>query len=420
MNRKLVIITIVLFSVALGVYLIDPLGNIRRNPARFDEFPVGDVYGSIKTSDLRYILAELDKDSILPYGKAQLKLLPNLINSLEDNGFDVSVVYLVGDLPQQTIHFMIPYSNQVKAYQYLEESAYLFDFGVDSIAGNIVYDFEGMQILRGKHWVRLSYTDTLLFAGVSHIENRRAKLNTDVLERPNTFYTSGKFTDSLGIAGLTLELDAKKLRMNGTIELTDDKLPAPMKTSMSIPTLGETESHFRIQMHQLRNQHASPIDMLFRKFSDYGLKEKELREVLNGQFSYEKGPDMEVIDTIVTIQFDEDFNPLEERRVRRKMQPTFLIFIGSAQPKKLESALRKNNFLRPSGNIVRLPDGRLARYTVLENGLLYSSLQIPEANIEIKSVEQGARFPAYGTRNWVLKWTTEKLEVSFVLELSRD
>lgn len=418
MNRKLVIISIFLFSVAVGFYFLDPFGTIRKKINRFDEFPMGDIYGSIRIADLRFILTSLENDSIVPYGKVQLKLIPSLLESLDENGFDVETLYLVGDFPAQTIHFLLPYSNRSKAAAFLEESAYLFDFKVDSSGPVITYDFEGLLIEKGEHWVKLSYTDTVLFKDVRSIKNRKDRLNIDVLNTPNTFFTSGAFSDSLGVTSFRFEVDAQYQRIIGNIEFHKDQPFVISSNSSAVPALGLTKEHFRIQLNQLDPSQPSILAPLFKKIREFGLNPKELSEAFTGEIIYERGEDVEIIDTIITTRFDEDFNPIEERRIRKKMQPTFLLFLGSNDPEALQKALRRNNFLRPSGNVVRMPDGKLARYTKLENGLMYSTIQLPDGAIEIKPIDAGLQMKAYKNKHWTIKWNSDKNTVHFVLELS--
>lgn len=378
MTRKLTLVFIVGMTALILFFIYTNVTEKESNQLDLSSFPEGDFYGSVETNEVIRIIRAIHDDSLVDSFPFSLTMVEGFLNTLKESGLDPSTVYVVVNSIKSSISLLLPVKDTNKTKEYLNEYAYLFDFQSDTIADKVVYSYDKLTFSSDKNWLKINYIDSLFFEdfGVP-IPNSVHPIDPMVFNEKNRFHYSSSITDSLGLEGLELTQTSTEKGFQWLIQSkAKGVFPFEFSTApFASHTFGNTSRRIAISAQPIKEGQFHPFQKkLSQLFRDYGLNEQNVFSHWNGEFTLEFGPEIEHIDTIITTTFDEDFNPVEEYRIRRKMRPSYLLFLGSNQPEKLIKALNKNNFFQTRNNITRLPTGGLTNTISSENGLLLTTM----------------------------------------------
>jgi hypothetical protein len=384
MTRKLTIISIVLFAIAIGVIVVNPFNVIRKPITFWDAFPMGDIYGAIETKDLRYFLHQLESDSTFTLASYNPILIGSLLETLTEHGIETKTLYLSADLIKGTFHFLLPVSNLNKAQTYIQEAAYLFDFESDTIEGQPVYSYYGMRISLDKHWLQFIYTNTTIFQVEGNPNVQISPVNPELLNQKNTLNLRGDRFNEFGITSATLNFQPKESSATLAVLFSEPIFNSNPPTEMKQLTAVSEHLHLFISPEWIKRI-TTQLQQPFQRLKDLGLNEEEILATWSGDLLFQRGMEFELVDTIIITTFDEEFNPVESEKIRRKWHSSYLLFIGSEQPDELLKAMKRNNFIRPSKNIARMPNGDVVKFEKKESGLLFYTLQLPDSLIQYEA-----------------------------------
>jgi hypothetical protein len=382
-------------------------------------FPKGDFYGSMETKEIIRIIRAIQDDSLVESFPFSLSMIEGFLNTLQESGIDPSTVYLVANSMQSSVHLFLTINDAKKANEYLNEYAFLFDFKTDSINNTVRYSYDQLQFSTDDNWLTIKYTDTQFFEAFQvPVPLSIHPIDPSVFENKNSFHYSSSFTDSLGIQKFVLTQANKANDFQWLIQVEAIGL-FPFEFS-SAPfnshTFGSYSNRISVSV-QLTDDVSHPIrKKLSKLFTDYNLNERNILANWSGDLTYETGPDVELIDTIITTTFDENFNPVEEYRIRRKMKPSFLLFLGSETPKDLIKGLNKNNFFQTRNALTRLPNGGLTNTIIDETGLLFTTLNA-QATQPMQSFENKIQFTWNELRIQLTLEKSSSKELEFLLKV---
>lgn len=378
MTKKLALFFIVGIS---ALILVLAYNNSTRKTAEtqsFEAFPDGDFYGSMETKEVVRIIQAIQDDSLVEAFPFSLTMMEGFLNTLQESGIDPSTAYLVINTIEGAVHLFLTINDPKKATDYLEEYAYLFDFESDTASGILHYSYDKLTFSADNSWLKIKYTDPLFFADLeAPVPKSVHPIDAAIFEKRNQFHYSSSITDSLGIEKLVLTQAVSEKGFQWLIQL-DAKGVFPYKFSAErFPsyTFGDSSRRISVSVEPINAGFSHPLrKKLSRLFMDYGLNEQNILNHWGGGLTFELGPEIEHVDTIITTTFDEEFIPIQEYRVRRKMKPSYLVFLRSEEPEQLLKALNKNNFFQTNNRITRLPSGNLTSTDFSENGILFTSL----------------------------------------------
>jgi hypothetical protein len=420
MIRKLTLVFIIGISAAIFIFIYFNRfeKNVELND--FSTFPEGDFYGSIETSEIIRIMRAVQDDSLIASFPFSLNMVDGFLNTLNESGLDASTVYVVSNSSKSAIHLILKVNNIEKANKYLEEYAYLFDFQADTINSSTYYTYDKLTLHSDSDWLHIQYIDSMLFQELEvPLTTAVHPIDPLIFEKRNQFHYSSSITDSLGINKIVLSQVAQENGFQWLIEL-DAKGEFPfefLNSSFQSHTFGKPSQRISVSIKETANGFSHPLRKKISKiFDEYGLNEKQIFNHWTGELTLEMGADIEQIDTIVTTTFDENFTPIEEYRVRRKMRPSYMLFLGSKEPEDLTKALNKNSFFRTRNGVTRLPNGRLTTTVYSENGVLYTTFNSPEHQ-PIQSLQNEINFDQNGLGIRLKLKSSSPTEISFLLRL---
>jgi D-ribose pyranose/furanose isomerase RbsD len=395
MTRKLTLVFVVGMT-ALILFLI--YSNITEKESEkldISSFPEGDFYGSIETTEVIRIIRAIHDDSLVDSFPFSLTVLDGFLNTLKESGLDPSTVYVVINSIKSSITLLLPVHDSKSAKEHLNEYAYLFDFQSDTINNALVFSYDKLTFSIDEKWLQLNYTDSLFFQDFEiPVPTSVHRLDPSVFEETNQFQYSSSITDSLGVEKLLLTQAESEKGFQWLVQIkAKDVFPFEFSTDpFQSHTFGSSKQRISFSTKPIDKGVAHPFrKKLTRLFKDYGLNEQNIFAHWNGGLTLEMGPLIEHVDTIITTSFDEEFNPLEEHRVRKKMRPSYLLFLGSEKPEGLVKALNKNNFFQTRNGITRLPNGGLTNTSLFENGVLFTTMNA-QTTTPIKSTENIINF----------------------------
>lgn len=414
MTKKLSLFFLVGISVLIlfFIYTNSTRGSAHKFPV--SAFPKGDFYGSMETNEIIRIIRAIQDDSLVESFPFSLSMIEGFLNTLQESGINPSTVYLVANSMESSVYLFLSINNTKKAREYLNEYAYLFDFESDTVNNLIQYSYDKLTFSTDDTWLKIKYTDRRFFEDFQvPIPTAIPPIDPTVFEKRNQFHYSSSFTDSLGIEKLILTQVESGSEFQWLVLLHAKGIfPFEINSApFSSHTFGNSSQRLCVSA-RFADKAPHPIrTKMSQLFTDYNLNEQHVLTHWNGDLTYETGPEIEIIDTIITTTFDEDFNPIEGYRIRRKMKSSYLLFLGSNQPKELVKALNKNNFFQTRGSITRFPNGTLSSSDFTENGILFTSLNAQNTSA-VQSTENIFYF------NWNELVIRLKLEKSSTKELS--
>lgn len=413
--RKLALVFIVGISTVILFYIYTSVVEKEAQTLELSSFPEGDFYGSIETNEVIRIIRAIHDDSLVDSFPFSLTMVDGFLNTLKESGLDPSTVYVVVNSMKSSIYLLLTINDAKKAKDYLNEYAYLFDFQSDTLNNTVTYSYDKLTFSTDDHWLKINYTDSLFFQDFEvPVPKAIYPINPSIFDKKNQFHYSSSISDSLGFKEVTLTQTSIEKGFQWLIQLEANGV-FPCEFS-SVPfssyTFGRSSERISISAQPIDEGISHPFrKKLSRLFSDYGLNEQKVLASWNGGLTIELGPEIEQIDTIITTTFDEDFNPVEEYRIRRKMKPSYLLFLGSEHPEELIKALNKNNFFQTRNGITRLPNGGLTNTVSSENGVLFTTMNAQNTT-PIKSTENILNF------RWNELIVQLKLEKSSATEIS--
>lgn len=396
MIKKLALFFIVGITALILFVIYTNVKEKESNQLDLSSFPEGDFYGSVEINDVMRIIRAIHDDSLVDSFPFSLTMIEGFLNTLEESGLDPTTVYVVVNSIKSSISLLLPVKNTKKAQEYLKEYAYLFDFQLDTTTNDVFYSYDKLTFSSNSNWLKINYIDSLLFQDFNvPIPRSIHPIDPLVFNEKNRFHYSSSLTDSLGLAGLELTQESTEQGFQWLIQLkAKGVFPFEFSTGpFASHTFGNTSRRIAISAQPIQEGRFHPFQKnLSQLFRDYGLNEKHVFSHWNGEFTLEFGPDVEHVDTIITTIFDEDFNPVEEYRLRRKMKPSYLLFLGSQQPLKLLETLYKNNFFQTENGVTRLPNGGETNIISSEKGLLLTTLNAQDTHL-VNSKKNTVNFP---------------------------
>jgi hypothetical protein len=241
-----------------------------------------------------------------------------------------------------------------------------------------------MQIALGKHWLQFTYTDTTIFRLEGNTKAPVSAVDPELLANKNTLNLIGDRFNEFGVTGATLTFEPQELSARLAVSFSTPPLNAsPNSEIKQLATVSE-QLHLFLSPEWMKGI-TTHLNTPFQRLKDLGLDQEEILAAWSGDFLYQRGEEFELVDTIIITTFDDEFNPVESQKIRRKWHPSYLIFIGSEQPDELLKAMKRNNFIRPSTTIARMPNGDVVRFERKENGLLFYTLQLPDSLIHYQA-----------------------------------
>lgn len=395
MTRKLALVFIVGMTALILFFIYSSVTEKESQGLDLSSFPEGDFYGSIETNEVIRIIRAIHDDSLVESFPFSLTVLDGFLNTLKDGGLDPSTVFIVVNSIKSSMTLLFPVTDSKIAKEHLNEYAYLFDFQSDTINNTIVFSYEKLTFSIDNRWLQLNYTDSLFFKDFEiPIPTAVHNLDPSAFEETNQFHYSSSLTDSLGVERLILTQASSEKGFQWLVRIkAKDEFPFEF-SSAPFPshTFGGSEQRIAFSAEAVANTSSHPIrKKLSGLFNDYGLQEQTIFAYWNGGITFELGPEIVHVDTIITTSFDEEFNPVEEYRVRRKMRPSYLLFLGSEKPESLVKALNKNNFFQTRNGITRLPNGALTNTELFETGVLLTTLNAQKPT-PVESIENTINF----------------------------
>jgi len=407
--RKLTLVFVVATSAVLLLFTYFSSGKQKKDTLDVSAFAEGDLYGSIETKEVIRILKTIQEDTVIYSLPFSFTMIEGFLNTLKESGLDPSKIYTVMNTKKSSVHLYLAIKDMTKAKEYLEEYAYLFDFEPDTLTNTVAYSYENLLFSIEKDWLHINYTDSSWIQAFQiPVPAAIHPIDPSVFEETNRFHYSSSILDSLGVEKIVVAQSSHADSFQWLIQV-DAKGIFPFEfsnTSFSSYTFDSSVQSISLSVHAIKEGLTHPFrKKLSRLFMDYGLNEQKIFASWNGALTFQLGPDIELVDTIITTTFDEDFNPLEQYRVRRKMRSSYLLFLGSDQPDELIKALNKNNFFQTRNALTRLPNGGITETKMDETGVLFTTLNAPSPTAIVSSKNSTAF-------NW------NKLEVQLTLEKS--
>lgn len=420
MTRKLILVFIVGISALILFFIYSNVTEKETEKLDVSSFAEGDFYGSVETNEVIRIIRAIHDDSLVESFPFSLTMVDEFLNTLKESGLDPSTVYIVVNSMKSSIHLYLAVNDFKKAQDYLNEYAYLFDFQSDTINSNVIFSYDKLTFSTDDHWFKINYTDSIFFQDFEvPVPKAIHPIDPSAFQEKNRFHYSSSITDSLGVKKLILTQTSLEKGFQWLIQLDANGIfPFEFSTTpFPSHTFGSSSQRISISAQPISEGLSHPFrKKLSRLFTDYGLNEQKVFAHWNGGLTLELGPEIEHVDTIITTTFDEEFNPIEEYRIRRKMRPSYLLFLGSESPEELVKALNKNNFFQTRNSITRLPNGGLTTTGFSENGVLFTTMNAQNTT-PIQSTENTLNF------NWnelVVQLKLEKSsskEISFLLKI---
>ena len=379
--RRLGIALLLLVLLVLGGVFVYKLAipTAEKKPC-FAALPWGDFYGSFEPFVALNMLDRATTDSLikLPFSAAVLR---DILPGFKRNGVDTSRVYLVLNSSLATFHVVLYVEDSTRAQEFWATPPALFEDTTLAVSKlNFTCDSD---------WLKITWTDsTLLRLFPATKKGVAGPVDSLFLAEPNQFCYKSNLLDSIGLEQIVL---IPSQQTYGLTMQVKSKLPFPFRLKDSLfsaPTLGDPTRQMALNLEwDTLNTH--PLAIRLNAYLNlFGQNLSKLVRDWDGTLVAENGPDKEEVDTIVTTDFDDDFNPIEKRTIRRKMQPTYLLYLGSSNSSSLVGALNDNRFFYTRKNTTRLPNGQLAQTNYAFGGVLFAS---PNSQIDSLTVTNQLR-----------------------------
>lgn len=346
---KLAVLFFLVFGIA--VYIVN---SSHKQPQTINVSPFyhklkeGEWYGSFSISELVALqsgVAALVNNSFFTYDEPIQELVQD---RLKDLGLLHGTIYFSGNFSKKELFAYIPLHTPKKLAKELTSIAAALDWErIDTLEQTIYTTLQNdVKIIQAAEMLILTNSkENQLDYFVEHKPTRFIELDS-LFSCPNKFAIQTPLMHQLGIDYIAALINLSfPLQLNGSMHTTAP-FPFSSGTHSSVVaapnTTYQTGSNIAIDTSLFTTHWYRWFDQLQ---SHYGVPVTAIAKSWNGNLVFEKGGTMVKTDTIVSYEFDANFNEVATEKIVKKEVKGFSILLGSENSNSLIAALGQNNFL---------------------------------------------------------------------------
>ena len=350
MYKKLVVSAFLLFGLVLWFTLNNK--KTTKAPPFYHYLPDAEIYGKISTNEFLKIVKRfvIYKGSDFSINDTEFNLV---LDRLNDLGLSKEQIYMTGNPTDKNFAVYVKIKDLNKAKQEFSTLAYTFDWEEMIRGENTVYFQESENFFFVLHPKVLifKYGDTFLAKDDELLKKEASPkrfYNLDTLfQEPNSIIIQTKEFKKLDIDYLLVNLSLNDSIIMDISLKTNEKIPIKLKENgIAFERNKEEDVFLNLDLDLSRLTLNEQWEKEMEKVSNiFGL---DLRSTLlewNGKLSFRRGGETIITDTIVEINFNENFEEVEEIKVVKKPVTCFEIVLGTMHPSSMVKALQSNGFL---------------------------------------------------------------------------
>lgn len=346
---RLVVFTVLISIVVLSIFF--SLSRKQQDVKSIDIFPVGDVYGVIDWSDASNFFTASFLTENNDY-QEQLKLIEQ---RLKASGILLNRLWLVGNIERNHWCFLLQVRDAKRLLNELDDWAYFLDWKKEITAQLHVYSdtVNKISISTNGQFLAVHYNYQTPDLTQAHPIDIKKWMEgaPQLIIATNWMKDLGVYPINIKpvVEGTTFYFQAKvKTAQPFPLVLND----TPFKTDTAVGV----QQWFNLNLSSAKLLSPSSwLDKAVQAGKRIGLPILTVLPHWDGAMTYQRGGDFYYTDTIITTNFDDDFNEIEQRVLRQRKVKAFELVLSSKTSDSLVNHLQSSGFLSQQGRRYFLP-----------------------------------------------------------------
>ena len=346
---RLVVFTVLVSIVVLSIFF--SLSQKQQTLKPNDFFPVGDVYGIVDWSTASNLFLTNFFEQNSDY-REQLILIEERLKAA---GLLLDRMWLVGNIERGHWSVLLQVKDAKRLVNELDDWAYFLDWKKETASRTRVYcdTVNKISITTNGQFLAVHYN----YSSIDSIRDHPIDIKT-WMKGPQQLIVTADWMKDLAIhpVSLRLSVEGKSIFFQGKVKSAQTFPLELNKTPLKTDTAVGVQQWLNLNFNSVKLQKSAVwLDKAVRLAKKIGLPLLPVLSHWDGALTYQRGGDFYYMDTIVTTDFDDDFNEIEQRVLRQRKVKAFELAMSSTTVDSLVSLLQSSGFLSRQGRRYFLP-----------------------------------------------------------------